>query len=42
MPEIPEISNRAREMKAALSGKTIRGIEVLQPKSSQCAGRSIC
>lgn len=33
MPELPEITNRAREMKAALSGKVIRGIEVLQPKS---------
>ncbi len=33
MPEIPEITNRAREMKTALSGKTIQGIEVLQPKS---------
>ncbi len=32
MPEIPEISNRAREMKSALSGKVIQAIEVLQPK----------
>jgi formamidopyrimidine-DNA glycosylase len=32
MPELPEIINRAREMKAALVGKTITGIEVLQPK----------
>ncbi|MBN1146743.1 MAG: hypothetical protein JXA78_05770 [Anaerolineales bacterium] len=32
MPELPEITARAREMQAALSGKTIRSIEVLQPK----------
>jgi formamidopyrimidine-DNA glycosylase len=29
MPELPEILNRAREMKAALTGKTITVIEVL-------------
>ncbi|MGD8752994.1 MAG: DNA-formamidopyrimidine glycosylase family protein [Anaerolineales bacterium] len=32
MPELPEILNRAKEMKAALTGKTITAIEVLQPK----------
>jgi formamidopyrimidine-DNA glycosylase len=33
MPELPEISNRAREMQAALVGKTITSITVIQPKS---------
>ncbi len=33
MPELPEITNLARQMKANLTGKTISGIEVLQPKS---------
>lgn len=33
MPELPEITNLARQMKAELVGKTIGGIEVLQPKS---------
>lgn len=33
MPELPEIAVHAREMKKALLGKTITGIEVLQPKS---------
>ncbi len=32
MPELPEITCRAREMQAALVGKTITNIEVLQPK----------
>jgi len=32
MPELPEIASRAREMKAELVGKTIRAVEVLQPK----------
>jgi len=32
MPESPEITCRAREMKAQLVGRTISGIEVLQPK----------
>jgi formamidopyrimidine-DNA glycosylase len=32
MPELPEITVRAREMQEALVGKTISGIEVLQPK----------
>lgn len=32
MPEIPEIASRAAEMKAALVGKTIKSVEVLQPK----------
>jgi formamidopyrimidine-DNA glycosylase len=33
MPEYPEITSRAREMKKALVGKTFTGVEVLQPKS---------
>ncbi len=32
MPELPEIVARAQEMKQVLVGKTIEGIEVLQPK----------
>jgi len=32
MPELPEIGARAAEMTASLAGKTIRSIEVLQPK----------
>ena len=32
MPELPEISCRAREMNEHLTGRTIRSIEVLQPK----------
>lgn len=32
MPELPEIASRAAEMKTALVGKTITGIEILQPK----------
>jgi formamidopyrimidine-DNA glycosylase len=32
MPELPEIGARAAEMTAALRGKTLGGIEVLQPK----------
>ena len=32
MPELPEIASRAREMNKALAGKTIKKIEVLQPK----------
>jgi formamidopyrimidine-DNA glycosylase len=32
MPELPEIAVRAREMKQELVGKTISGIEILQPK----------
>ena len=32
MPELPEITVRAREMNAALTGRRITGIEVLQPK----------
>ncbi len=32
MPELPEIASRAREMQKELTGKTIREIEVLQPK----------
>ncbi|MHC1741291.1 MAG: Fpg/Nei family DNA glycosylase [Anaerolineaceae bacterium] len=33
MPEIPEIACRAVEMNTALPGKTIKSIEILQPKS---------
>jgi len=32
MPELPEITCRAREMNEALGGRTIESIEVLQPK----------
>jgi formamidopyrimidine-DNA glycosylase len=32
MPELPEIVCRAREMDRRLSGRTIRAVEVLQPK----------
>mgnify|MGYP001090967349 CR=1 FL=1 len=32
MPELPEIASRAREMDKELTGRTIRKIEVLQPK----------
>ena len=32
MPELPEITSRAKEMNAALVGKTIKSIEILQPK----------
>ena len=32
MPEIPEIASRAAEMNRELAGKTIRQVEVLQPK----------
>ncbi len=33
MPELPEITSRAREMEVALKGKTIAEIEIIQPKS---------
>lgn len=33
MPELPEITLRASEMKRRLVGKTITGIKVSQPKS---------
>jgi len=33
MPELPEITLMARQMDAELAGKTIAGIDVLQPKS---------
>lgn len=33
MPELPEITSRAREMNSALRGKKIVQIEVIQPKS---------
>ncbi|MBD3349367.1 MAG: Fpg/Nei family DNA glycosylase [Candidatus Eisenbacteria bacterium] len=32
MPELPEIASRAGEMRKALSGRTIRDVELLQPK----------
>ncbi len=32
MPELPEISSRAKEMQKELTGKTIKKVEVLQPK----------
>lgn len=32
MPELPEIAARARQMQVELVGKTIAGVEVLQPK----------
>jgi len=32
MPELPEIASRAKEMQKELTGKTIREIEVVQPK----------
>ncbi len=32
MPELPEIANLAAQMQAALTGKRITGVEVLQPK----------
>jgi formamidopyrimidine-DNA glycosylase len=32
MPELPEIANRADEMNKELVGKTIRSVEVIQPK----------
>ena len=32
MPELPEISSRAREMQKELTGKTIKKVEILQPK----------
>lgn len=32
MPELPEITNLARQIKTHLPGKTIAGVEILQPK----------
>ena len=32
MPELPEIFNRARELRTHVTGKTITAIEILQPK----------
>jgi len=32
MPELPEVASRAKEMQRLLVGKTVSGIEVLQPK----------
>ena len=33
MPELPEITSRTLEINQHLAGKTIIGIEVIQPKS---------
>ena len=41
MPELPEIASRAREMQAALVGKTIAAVDVLQPDLSHCGGLGI-
>ena len=40
MPELPEITVLARQMKQELVGKTISGIEVLQPKCLNVAERT--
>jgi formamidopyrimidine-DNA glycosylase len=32
MPELPEVASRAKEMRKLLVGKTVSGIDVLQPK----------
>lgn len=32
MPELPEIASRAREMQAAITGKVVSSVEILQPK----------
>jgi formamidopyrimidine-DNA glycosylase len=40
MPELPEITSRAREMKKELVGRTITGVEVLQPKSLNVSKRA--
>ncbi|HEY45126.1 MAG TPA: Fpg/Nei family DNA glycosylase, partial [Anaerolineae bacterium] len=37
MPELPEITSRAKEMKGALVGRTIITIDVIQPKSLNMA-----
>lgn len=42
MPELPEITVLAGQMKAALVGKTIIGIEVLQPKCLNIAEEEFC
>lgn len=39
MPELPEIASRAREMQKELTGKTIKEIEVLQPKCLNVSAR---
>ena len=39
MPELPEIASRAREMQKELTGKTIKKIEVLQPKCLNISAR---
>jgi formamidopyrimidine-DNA glycosylase len=40
MPELPEIANRAREMRKHLVGRTITGLEVLQPKCLNVSNRT--
>lgn len=40
MPELPEIANRAAEMRAELVGKTISGVEILQPKMLNVSAES--
>ncbi|MBD3366692.1 MAG: Fpg/Nei family DNA glycosylase [Candidatus Eisenbacteria bacterium] len=40
MPELPEIANRASEMRKHLTGRTITGIEVLQPKCLNVSKRT--
>ena len=40
MPELPEIANRAAEMRAALVGKTVSGVEILQPKMLNVSAES--
>lgn len=40
MPELPEIANRASELRKHLTGRTITGIEVLQPKCLNVSKRT--
>jgi formamidopyrimidine-DNA glycosylase len=42
MPELPEITNLARQVKTHLTGKTISGIEVIQPKSLNIPEAEFC
>ena len=41
MPELPEVASRAREMQKSLVGKTIKKIEVLQPKCLNVSPRKL-
>ena len=41
MPEIPEITSRAKEIKQHLAGKSISKVEVLQPKCLNITTRRI-